>query len=142
MSSHSKTFISTPHAQWTLLTTTAYGQQRRFIFSLGRIGQQTNEPGPLDRTLSHALTFRTVAATLAGIDLASVGQQLLQGLDVFVINILGRGAAKPTLGLIASATKTGFPTRGFFIYYTCHIVTYPFLDPPLHAANGPDTVAI
>jgi hypothetical protein len=59
----------------------------------------------LDRSLYLPLAPCTITASLARIYLAAVGYKLLKCLDVFIIDILGRAAAKTALCLLADVRE-------------------------------------
>jgi hypothetical protein len=59
--------------------------------------------GPFDL----ALAAGTVAAAFARVYLAAMCQQLLQGFDILVINVLFASPAKPTRGLLMSGHLVG-----------------------------------
>jgi len=78
--------------------------------SLRAIRQQGHIPGTFNRLFHLPLAAGTIAAALARVYLAAIGQKLLQSLDVLVVNILHTSSAKTTLRLLTSPgqpRKTG-----------------------------------
>jgi len=53
------------------------------------------------------LTAGTIAAALAGVYLAAIGQELLQSLDVLVVNVFYASSAKTTLRLFTNPAQAG-----------------------------------
>ena len=73
---------------------------------LRRKRKQCHVPRALDGPLGLSLAAGTVAAALAIVYLAAVGQKLRKSLDVFVVDVLYPASAKTTLSLITSSSKT------------------------------------
>jgi hypothetical protein len=67
--------------------------------------QQRHIPGTFNCLFRLSLTAGTIAAALAGVYLAAVGQKLLQSLDVLVVNVFYASSAKTTLRLLTSTHK-------------------------------------
>jgi hypothetical protein len=57
--------------------------------------------------LDLALAAGTIAAAFAGVYLAAMRQQFLQGLDILVIHVLLASPAEPALGLLRCRQLTG-----------------------------------
>jgi len=65
-------------------------------------------PGAFDRPLRFSLTARAIAAALARVDFATVGQKLRKRIDIFVVNIRDASSAEAALSLLSGACKGRF----------------------------------
>jgi len=69
---------------------------------LAGVRQQSHETGAFDGGFHFALATGTIAAAFAGKNLPTVGQQLLQGLKILIVNVGLSFPAKTTLRLLAN----------------------------------------
>lgn len=67
-----------------------------------------------------------VAAALAGIYFAAIGQQFLQGGDVFIIYIVDAPSAKTTLCLLASSCYIRFCFVVLFVLHNLPFMSFEF----------------
>jgi hypothetical protein len=68
------------------------------------------------------LAARAIAASLAGVNLAAIGQQLLQRLYVLVVNIFYPSPTETALRLVATAANTWFSSIASCSFHCSHLL--------------------
>jgi hypothetical protein len=82
--------------------------------------QQRHIPGTLNGLLYLTLAAGTIAAALARVYLAAMGQQFRQGLNILIIDIFFAPSAKATLRLFPRAYIARFSSRFPLSFYYYH----------------------
>jgi hypothetical protein len=82
--------------------------------------QQRHIPGTLNGLFHFTLAPGTIAASLARVYLAAMGQQFRQGLNVLIIDILLAPSAKTTLRLLPRAYVACFSSSFPLSFYHYH----------------------